>query len=51
MASLDAGEQDLSNEVSLIKIGKRYWYLRVYAYSIDEDAIENAKMVEIFGDA
>ena len=39
----------LSNEPSFIKIGKRYWKLGDEVYSIGDDAVEKAKMVETFG--
>ena len=51
MASLDAGEQELSNDVTFIKIGKRYWQLGEEVYSIGDEAVEKAKMVAAFGDA
>ena len=51
MASMDEGDQELSDDVLFIKIGKRYWQIRAEVYSIGDDAVENAKMVEIFGDA
>ncbi len=51
MAANDVAGEELSNAPGIITIGGRIWKLGDKVYSIGDDAVEKAKMVETFGDA